>query len=274
MFRPSFWLILSVSTLASLITFVACGKGQIFDPNSASNSDSLYARGAFLEDSIIDTISTGKFNPSSSSLEAQSSSQTLSSSSGGSGIVILPGDTIPKESSSSVIVISSSSQSSSSISSSSISSSSVSSSSVSSSSVSSSSADQQWYTLTVSGGTGAGSFQSGTNINISATPPAGQCFTVWGGDTQYLADANSASTTVTMPNVNVSVTAGSGACASSSSSGSGCVAWVADLWTWNGTTWDGPTCVTDGGKDYTCDNEVGCNSEAPSQNNARYYTEM
>jgi len=65
----------------------------------------------------------------------------------------------------------------------------------------------QHYTLTVSNGTGGGQYSQGNTVYISATVPAGQVFNVWIGDTQYIANANNASTTLTMPAKNITITA-------------------------------------------------------------------
>ena len=62
------------------------------------------------------------------------------------------------------------------------------------------------YSLAVSGGSGAGAYTNGQQVAIAATPAAGQAFIQWTGDTQYLADSNSASTIVTML-TNIEVTA-------------------------------------------------------------------
>lgn len=64
------------------------------------------------------------------------------------------------------------------------------------------------YTLTVNSGSGDGSYTNGTVVPISAnSPPSGQTFDVWTGDTAYVANVNSSSTTVTMPSGPVTVTA-------------------------------------------------------------------
>jgi uncharacterized repeat protein (TIGR02543 family) len=64
------------------------------------------------------------------------------------------------------------------------------------------------YTLTVTSGSGDGSYDEGTVVPITAdAAPAGKAFGEWTGDVAYVANANSASTTVTMPAANVSVTA-------------------------------------------------------------------
>ena len=59
--------------------------------------------------------------------------------------------------------------------------------------------------LNVQNGNGDGSYAAGAVINISAQVPSGQVFDVWTGNTQYIANINSANTTLTMPNVNVTV---------------------------------------------------------------------
>ena len=64
------------------------------------------------------------------------------------------------------------------------------------------------YVLTVTSGTGGGSYTNGHVQSIAANAPApGQAFSQWTGDTVYLADSNSSSTTVTMPAQTVSLTA-------------------------------------------------------------------
>ena len=67
------------------------------------------------------------------------------------------------------------------------------------------------YTLTVSGGTGGGSFAAGTQVQITAnTAPSGQVFDKWtGGDDSIFASGSrtEASTTITMPAGNVTVMA-------------------------------------------------------------------
>ena len=63
------------------------------------------------------------------------------------------------------------------------------------------------YMLTVNGGNGTGSaYTYGESVPISADAPgAGLVFDKWTGDTAYLANSNSASTTVTMPAANIAV---------------------------------------------------------------------
>jgi len=64
------------------------------------------------------------------------------------------------------------------------------------------------YQLTVSSGTGDGSYTVGTVVNISAdAAPSGQGFDQWTGDVADVADTLAAATTVTMPPAAVEVTA-------------------------------------------------------------------
>jgi hypothetical protein len=64
------------------------------------------------------------------------------------------------------------------------------------------------YSLTVNSGTGDGDYEEDEVVNISAdAAPSGQQFDVWTGDTSYIANVNSASTTVTMPASAIAVTA-------------------------------------------------------------------
>ena len=64
------------------------------------------------------------------------------------------------------------------------------------------------YALTVTSGTGGGSYTNGQHVGIAANAPAsGYAFDKWTGDTQYVASASSASTTLTMPAQAVAVTA-------------------------------------------------------------------
>jgi len=64
------------------------------------------------------------------------------------------------------------------------------------------------YPLTVNSGSGGGSYAASVVIDIDADPaPLGQTFDEWIGDTEYVADVDSASTTVTMPSASVEVTA-------------------------------------------------------------------
>jgi hypothetical protein len=64
------------------------------------------------------------------------------------------------------------------------------------------------YVLTVTGGTGSGTYAQGTVVTIVAgTAPSGKTFDQWTGDTSYAADIHAASTTVTMPAAAVHLTA-------------------------------------------------------------------
>jgi hypothetical protein len=62
------------------------------------------------------------------------------------------------------------------------------------------------YTLTVTKGSGSGSYAAGTVVTITAnTPPSGQIFADWTGST--VANPNAATTTITMPAAAAAVTA-------------------------------------------------------------------
>jgi len=64
------------------------------------------------------------------------------------------------------------------------------------------------YTLTVNSGTGDGNYTEGTVVDINAdSPPSGQTFDAWIGDTSGIADVNAASTTLTMPAADATITA-------------------------------------------------------------------
>ncbi|MEI7850440.1 MAG: hypothetical protein WCH86_01250 [Kiritimatiellales bacterium] len=63
------------------------------------------------------------------------------------------------------------------------------------------------YLLTVNSGSGSGSYTNGAHVAISASNLTGKVFVQWTGDTAYLANSNSASTTVTMPAQAVVLTA-------------------------------------------------------------------
>jgi hypothetical protein len=64
------------------------------------------------------------------------------------------------------------------------------------------------YALTVNGGSGSGSYTAGSTVNlIASSPPVGQEFDRWTGDTANVANVNAATTSITMPAAPVSVTA-------------------------------------------------------------------
>lgn len=64
------------------------------------------------------------------------------------------------------------------------------------------------YKLTVTSGTGSGSYMPGEKITIKANAPAsGKVFYRWTGDTSYISSATSATATVTIPKSNLSLTA-------------------------------------------------------------------
>ena len=64
------------------------------------------------------------------------------------------------------------------------------------------------YSLSVVNGSGGGSYEANTSVNIVAdAPPAGQVFDQWSGDVAAIVDPFSASTTLLMPASNLSVTA-------------------------------------------------------------------
>jgi len=66
--------------------------------------------------------------------------------------------------------------------------------------------DKKW-TLTVNSGTGDGSYAVDTVVPISAdTPPSGQEFDEWIGDTTYVSNAYASSTNLTMPYGDAAVT--------------------------------------------------------------------
>lgn len=62
------------------------------------------------------------------------------------------------------------------------------------------------HTLTVTNGTGSGTYTLSTVVSVSATVPQGKRFVAWTGDTTYLS-ANTANANFTMPNVNCAITA-------------------------------------------------------------------
>jgi hypothetical protein len=67
---------------------------------------------------------------------------------------------------------------------------------------------QVQYALTVTNGSGDGSYSAGTSVPISADPPAsGKEFDRWTGDVANVANVNLASTTITMPAQATTVTA-------------------------------------------------------------------
>ncbi len=64
------------------------------------------------------------------------------------------------------------------------------------------------FILTVTDGTGSGSYEAGTVISISASPaPEGMIFDQWTGHTANVANVNLANTSLTMPESDVTVTA-------------------------------------------------------------------
>lgn len=64
------------------------------------------------------------------------------------------------------------------------------------------------YTLSVIDGGGSGFYCSAYTLTITADQaPDGKAFDKWTGDTQYIADVNSSTTTLTMPSGNTTVTA-------------------------------------------------------------------
>ncbi len=64
------------------------------------------------------------------------------------------------------------------------------------------------YTLTVTNGTGGGTYVEGKQVTITANAPAtGEIFDKWIGNTAYIVSATSSTTTVTMPGANIALTA-------------------------------------------------------------------
>lgn len=65
------------------------------------------------------------------------------------------------------------------------------------------------FALTVTGGTGSGSYEEGESVTVTATDaPEGQAFSQWGGDgASLLTDATSPTVTFTMPGRDVTLTA-------------------------------------------------------------------
>lgn len=75
-------------------------------------------------------------------------------------------------------------------------------------------AEDIYYTLTVNGGSGSGSYTNGTKVPIEFPqiaadnwPHPETTFIAWTGDVQYVESVTSAVTTVTMPATNVTLTA-------------------------------------------------------------------
>jgi len=68
--------------------------------------------------------------------------------------------------------------------------------------------DETRYTLKINFGTGSGAYEAGETVAITANPTiVTRTFSKWAGDTRYIKDPNSASTTVTMPAKHVTLTA-------------------------------------------------------------------
>jgi len=63
------------------------------------------------------------------------------------------------------------------------------------------------YNLTINNGNGSGSYEAGTQIQVSAVPPTKTDFVCWTGDVGHLQDENSSDTVVIMPAGDVTVTA-------------------------------------------------------------------
>ena len=67
------------------------------------------------------------------------------------------------------------------------------------------------YSLTVSSGTGGGSYEAGAKVTVTASTISGKEFTGWTGNTtalSSLASVTAAQTTCTMPAANITITAG------------------------------------------------------------------
>jgi len=65
------------------------------------------------------------------------------------------------------------------------------------------------YTLTVNSGTGDGTYEANTVVDITAdSAPSGYVFDEWTGDTSNVADVADPSTTITMPSADAEITAG------------------------------------------------------------------
>lgn len=85
------------------------------------------------------------------------------------------------------------------------------------------------YPLTVTSGTGSGTYAQGVTVSISAnTPPQSKVFDKWTGDITYLSNIYASSFTLVMPNTSISITAtykdntgGSGSSSGGSSGSSG-----------------------------------------------------
>ncbi len=63
------------------------------------------------------------------------------------------------------------------------------------------------YTLTVTSGSGSGSYTNGQQVAVAATVRSDRTFVQWTGDIAYVASVTSSSTTVTMPTAAVNITA-------------------------------------------------------------------
>ena len=63
------------------------------------------------------------------------------------------------------------------------------------------------YSLSVNSGSGMGLYTNGQQVTVSAMAFTNKNFLMWTGDTQYLTDSNSATTTVNMPAAPISLTA-------------------------------------------------------------------
>jgi hypothetical protein len=63
------------------------------------------------------------------------------------------------------------------------------------------------YDLTVTGGSGSGSYFGGQVIPVDATIPVGMVFDAWTGDTEYLADPSRPDTTLVMPERDIAIVA-------------------------------------------------------------------
>ena len=64
------------------------------------------------------------------------------------------------------------------------------------------------YTLTVTGGTGSGSYEAAAKVAVSASAaPSGKLFDKWTGDVSYLKNSTDSINEITMPTKNISITA-------------------------------------------------------------------